>query len=54
MNFLLENYVEILAVAAAAITVATFVTKLTPTKKDDAVVSKLRAVLEFISLRLGK
>ena len=54
MSFLTENYVEILAVAGALITVATFITTLTPTKKDDAVVSKIRATLEFISLRLGK
>ena len=54
IKFVTENYTEILAAAGALVTAATLITALTPTPKDDAVVAKVRKVLEFVSLRLGK
>ncbi len=54
MSWILDNYVNILAATSAVIAAATAITKLTPSKRDDEVVSKVRKVLEFISIRLGK
>lgn len=49
MNYLLNNYLEILAALGALTYAATLITALTPSKKDDEVVGKVRAVLEFLS-----
>lgn len=52
-KFLADNYVEIFAAAGALVSAATLITALTPSKKDDEVVSKIRKVLDFVSLRMG-
>ena len=54
MSYLVNHYVEILAAAMAVVSAATMITALTPSKKDDEVVGKIRKVLEFVSLSLGK
>ena len=54
MNFLLDNYLNIFAALGALVTAATAITALTPNKRDDEIVGKVRAVLEFVSLRLLK
>lgn len=54
IDWILTHYLDVLAIAGGAVSVATAITALTPNKKDDAVVSKIRTVLEFISLRLGR
>ena len=45
LTWILENMEELLTIGGAVVTVATVVTALTPTPKDDAVVSVLRAIL---------
>lgn len=54
MSFLLDNYLDILAAIGAVVTAATAITALTPNKRDDEIVGKVRKVLDFISLRLMK
>lgn len=54
MSWLLNNYVEVFAAMGALVSAATMITALTPNKRDDEVVSKIRKVLSFISLRLLK
>ena len=49
-----ENYIEAFAALGALVTAATFITKLTPTKRDDEIVSKISRALTFISLNLLK
>lgn len=49
MSWLMEHYQELLGVAFAALTVASAVTKLTPTPKDDEVVKKLLGWLSFLN-----
>ena len=50
LKIIAENGVTLLEIIGAAVLLATLITSLTPTKKDDAVVSKLRKVLEALSL----
>ena len=54
LKFITDNYVEIFAAVGALTTAATAITALTPSKKDDEIVSKVRLVLNFISMRLLK
>jgi len=51
MKFLIENYVTILAALGAFVSAATMITAITPNKKDDAVVGKLRAFLDIVSIK---
>ena len=50
MEIITEYGPTILAALGAAVTLATIITAATPSKKDDAVVSKIRAALERLSL----
>lgn len=50
MDFVTEHGPTILAALGAAVTLATIITAATPSKKDDAVVGKVRAILERLSL----
>jgi len=52
INYVIGNYVELFAVLGAVTTAATFITALTPSKRDDEIVGKVRKVLDFISLKL--
>jgi hypothetical protein len=50
MEWLQENYVNILAVWGAAVGLASAIVKITPTQKDDAVLAKIISVLEVLSI----
>lgn len=50
INWILENYDMILMVAGAVVALASVVVKLTPTKKDDAVVGIIRKIVERLAV----
>jgi len=50
MEWLQENYVNILAVWGAAVGLASAIVKITPTQKDDAILAKIISVLEVLSI----
>ena len=50
MEWLQENYVNILAVWGAAVGLASAIVKITPTQKDDAILAKIINVLEMLSI----
>ena len=45
-----SNYSTILEIIGAVVTLATIIVKLTPTEKDDAILSKIIKVLSIFSL----
>ncbi|MCP4238972.1 MAG: hypothetical protein GY772_00225 [bacterium] len=47
MHWLLENWTTVIA---AALTVATVITRVTPTPRDDAALAKVRALLGRLSM----
>jgi hypothetical protein len=54
MDYIVNNYIEILAVIGAFSTAAAGLAALTPNKKDDAIVAKVQKVLDFLALNFGK
>lgn len=48
MQWLTENYQTLIAVLFGVLSVASAITKLTPSPKDDAVVAKILAWLSFL------
>lgn len=50
MEWIQNNWKDILAVIGAAVALATAVVKLTPTPKDDHILSKVIKVLSALSL----
>jgi len=54
IDYLRSNWVELFAALGVFLTFATAVAKLTPSPKDDAVVSKIRTVFNFFSVNLRK
>ena len=50
INWIQANGKEILAIIGGVVTVASIIVKLTPTPKDDAVLSKVIKVLAALSL----
>lgn len=50
MEWLNEHWKDILSIITGVIGVATLVVKLTPTQKDDTVLSRVVKVLEALSL----
>jgi len=48
MDWIAENYQEILALIGALLAVATIVCRLTPTPKDDALVAKILSWLNML------
>lgn len=49
MEWIQENWTSILAIWGALVTLATVVTKITPTQKDDAVLAKVLKVVQLFS-----
>lgn len=54
LNYILENRDSLISIATAVVAVASAICALTPTPKDDGVVRKLYAVLEWAALNIGK
>ena len=48
------DLIDLFNVATAAVTLASAITALTPTPKDDAMVAKCYRVLEYCALVIGK
>jgi len=49
MSWLLSHWTEVIAAAGALVAAASFITRLTPTPKDDAALAKIRKVLGRLS-----
>lgn len=50
MNWILENYQDVLAVIGGLVTFASIVVKITPSQKDDAFLEKVISILEKFSV----
>ena len=50
MDWIIAHWKDVLAVIGAAVTLATLITALTPTQKDDAILAKIIKVLSAIGL----
>ena len=48
MNFLIENYVDLVAILAGLIAVAEIVVNLTPSEKDNSVLLKIKNLISAI------
>jgi hypothetical protein len=53
MEWIVENATGLLLVLTGTISLAATITALTPTPKDDAVVAKLRKLLNALALNVG-
>lgn len=50
MNWILENYQAVFAIIGAIVSVASMIVALTPSQKDDALIGKIIAVLDKLSI----
>lgn len=50
INFFQNHYDELLAILGGIVSIATVIVKLTPTTKDDAILTKIVNILEKFSL----
>lgn len=50
MNWIMENWVNVLIIYSAVVTIASVIVKLTPTQTDDAVLAKILKFLELVAL----
>jgi hypothetical protein len=53
MNWITENFANIMAVVVAVIVLARIIVKLTPTPADDGVLDKIVAVLKTLGLHIN-
>jgi hypothetical protein len=54
MNFIINHIDEILVAISAVVTLASAICALTPSTKDDTVISKIRQVMDVLALNVGK
>tara|TARA_R110000824_G_scaffold179646_1_gene359923 strand:+ start:557 stop:733 length:177 start_codon:yes stop_codon:yes gene_type:complete len=54
MEYLRENWEQILQVLTAVIAAASAIAALTPTPKDDGVIKKLYKLVDLLALNVGK
>jgi DUF1009 family protein len=54
MNWITENFANIMAVVGAVIVLARIVVKLTPTPQDDSVLEKIVNFLKALGLHIDK
>lgn len=54
MNWLVENWAEVLAAYTATVTAASLIAALTPTPKDDTVVGYLYKIIDLAALNIFK
>ncbi len=50
INFIQTHYQDILAIIGAIVSIATIIVKITPTEKDDAILTKIINILSKLSL----
>lgn len=50
MDWIIQHWKDILAIIGAAVTLATLITAITPTQKDDAILAKIIKILSAIGL----
>lgn len=50
INFIQTHYQDILAIIGAIVSIATIIVKITPTEKDDAILTKIVNMLSKLSL----
>jgi hypothetical protein len=53
-DFITTNYEELLSIATGVVALASAICALTPTPKDDGVVKKVYAIIEWLALNVGK
>ena len=54
IEFIKTNYDQLLSIATGVVALASAICALTPTPKDDGVVKKLYAIVEWLALNIGK
>lgn len=54
INWITENWEGVLAVITGVIAVASAVSAMTETPKDDAIVSKIKRLIDALALNVGK
>lgn len=53
LQFIIANFNEILAAITSVIAGASALSALTPTKKDDSILNKIKSCLDFFALNVG-
>jgi hypothetical protein len=53
MDFVLNHWVDLLAIVTSTITAASIIAKLTPNTHDDAVMQKILTVIQWLSINGG-
>ena len=53
INFIITNFNDIFGAITSIIAGASALSALTPTKKDDKILSKLKSVLDIFALNIG-
>lgn len=53
IDYVLSHWTDILMAGFAVVGAASALTALTPSKDDDAIVAKVKAVLDFLALNVG-
>ena len=54
MNFIINHIDEILVVISSIVTTASAICALTPSTKDDSILSKIRQAMDVLALNVGK
>tara|TARA_R100000655_G_scaffold108745_2_gene161350 strand:+ start:104 stop:283 length:180 start_codon:yes stop_codon:yes gene_type:complete len=54
IEFITTNHEQLLTIVAGVVAVASAICALTPTPKDDGVVRKIYALVEWMALNVGK
>lgn len=53
LDYLLNNWDGLIVVAFSVVGVASAITAMTPNKEDDAIVSKIKSILDVLALNIG-
>lgn len=53
MNWIIENYDQLILIITSVVTAASAIAALTPTTKDDGVISFLRRLVDLVALNVG-
>ena len=54
MNFIMTYFADILVAITSVVAAASAICALTPNKKDDTIVAKIRSGLDILALNVGK